>query len=118
MACRSSSLPVLWQACQLLSASSSLLLMRHSFRFMLLLLSPQMILRFLQNSSCAFLSGISGTLLGVLANQWFYGVAYFFLVFIFTYFYTAVTFDPDQISTNLQKNGAFIPGVRPGHSTS
>jgi len=83
-----------------------------------ILLFPQMILRFLQNSSYAFLSGISGTLLGVLANQWFYGVAYFFLVFIFTYFYTAVTFDPDQISTNLQKNGAFIPGVRPGHSTS
>jgi len=43
---------------------------------------------------------------------------YFLLVFIFTYFYTAVTFDPDQISTNLQKNGAFIPGVRPGKSTS
>ena len=43
---------------------------------------------------------------------------YFLLVFVFTYFYTAVTFDPDQISTNLQKNGAFIPGVRPGKSTS
>jgi preprotein translocase subunit SecY len=40
------------------------------------------------------------------------------LVFVFTYFYTAVTFDPDQIATNLQKNGAFIPGVRPGNSTS
>ncbi|TSC65577.1 MAG: preprotein translocase subunit SecY, partial [Candidatus Doudnabacteria bacterium Gr01-1014_77] len=36
----------------------------------------------------------------------------------FTYFYTAVTFDPDQMSNNLQKNGAFIPGVRPGPSTS
>ena len=47
-----------------------------------------------------------------------YAVLYFFLVFIFTYFYTAVTFDPDSISTNLQKNGAFIPGVRPGQPTS
>src|SRR3989344_2016010 len=37
---------------------------------------------------------------------------------IFTYFYTAVTFDPDAISTNLQKNGAFIPGIRPGEQTS
>jgi preprotein translocase subunit SecY len=36
---------------------------------------------------------------------------------MFTYFYTAVTFDPDQLSTNLQKNGAFIPGVRPGPAT-
>ena len=83
-----------------------------------ILLFPQMILRFLQNSSYTFLSSISRTLLDVLANQWFYAIAYFFLVFVFTYFYTAVTFDPDQISTNLQKNGAFIPGVRPGHSTS
>ena len=39
-------------------------------------------------------------------------------MFLFTYFYTAVTFDPDSISTNLQKSGAFIPGVRPGQSTS
>ncbi len=77
-----------------------------------------MILKFLVNSNYLHLGNISGALLSVLANQWFYGVAYFFLVFVFTYFYTAVTFDPDQISTNLQKNGAFIPGVRPGHSTS
>jgi preprotein translocase subunit SecY len=39
-------------------------------------------------------------------------------VFAFTYFYTAVTFDPHQIAENLQKNGAFIPGVRPGASTA
>jgi preprotein translocase subunit SecY len=43
---------------------------------------------------------------------------YFILVFLFTYFYTAVTFDPQAISTNLQKSGAFIPGVRPGGSTA
>ncbi len=83
-----------------------------------ILLFPQMILGFLQNSSVAILKTVSGAILGILANSWFYGIAYFFLVFIFTYFYTAVTFDPDQISTNLQKNGAFIPGVRPGKSTS
>ncbi len=39
-------------------------------------------------------------------------------MFIFTYFYTAITFDPDNISENLQKNGAFISGVRPGKPTS
>jgi preprotein translocase subunit SecY len=43
---------------------------------------------------------------------------YFFLVFIFTYFYTAITFEPNQIAKNLQKNGAFIPGVRPGQMTA
>ncbi|MEK9177008.1 MAG: SecY family transport protein, partial [Patescibacteria group bacterium] len=38
--------------------------------------------------------------------------------FVFTYFYTAVTFDPNVLATNLQKNGAFVPGVRPGVQTS
>ena len=42
---------------------------------------------------------------------------YFILVVFFTYFYTAVTFDPKQIAENLQKNGAFIPGIRPGEAT-
>lgn len=46
-----------------------------------------------------------------------YGIVYFALVVIFTYFYTAVTFDPKMISENLQRSGAFIPGVRPGDHT-
>ena len=54
---------------------------------------------------------------GFLSNTWLYGACYFFLVFIFTYFYSAITFDPESMATNLQKNGAFIPGVRPGKST-
>jgi len=83
-----------------------------------ILLFPQMILRFLQGINNVTLQSISTTALNLLANSWFYGISYFLLVFIFTYFYTAVTFDPDQISTNLQKNGSFIPGVRPGKSTS
>jgi len=46
-----------------------------------------------------------------------YGITYFVLVVLFTYFYTAVTFDPKMISENLQRSGAFIPGVRPGEHT-
>lgn len=46
------------------------------------------------------------------------GIMYFILVFAFTYFYTMVTFDPKTISGNLQKMGGFIPGIRPGSSTS
>ena len=42
----------------------------------------------------------------------------FLLVFIFTFFYTIVTFDPKSISTNLQKMGGFVPGIRPGNSTT
>ena len=40
------------------------------------------------------------------------------MVFVFTYFYTAVVFNPDKISENLQKSGGFIPGIRPGSETS
>ncbi len=83
-----------------------------------ILLFPQMIFNFLSGVDNATLTAISKTVLGLLSNGWFYGIAYFLLVFLFTYFYTAVTFDPDTISNNLQKSGAFIPGVRPGESTS
>jgi len=83
-----------------------------------ILLFPQMIVRFLVNVNNVIVQKISAFFLSILENQLFYGVAYFLLVFIFTYFYTAITFDPDSISKNLQRSGAFIPGVRPGVSTS
>jgi preprotein translocase subunit SecY len=51
-------------------------------------------------------------------NQLFYGVVYFLMVFAFTYFYTEVIFHPTQIAENLQKQGGFIPGIRPGKNTS
>ncbi|MDO8564763.1 MAG: preprotein translocase subunit SecY [bacterium] len=83
-----------------------------------ILLFPQMIASFLANVDNAFLHTVSSMLLSVFSNGWVYAGLYFVLVLLFTYFYTAVTFDPDTIATNLQKNGAFIPGVRPGVSTS
>jgi len=51
-------------------------------------------------------------------NPWIYGILYFSLVFVFTFFYTLVTFDTKTIATNLQKSGGFIPGIRPGYSTA
>jgi preprotein translocase subunit SecY len=83
-----------------------------------LLLVPQMAATFFAPSSHYWVSYIAGGVLHFMQNLTYYGVAYFVLVFLFTYFYTAVTFDPQQISENLQKNGAFIPGVRPGNSTT
>ena len=50
-------------------------------------------------------------------NQLFYAIMYFLLVFGFTYFYTAVIFHPQKISENLQRQGGFIPGIRPGKQT-
>jgi len=83
-----------------------------------ILLVPQMIFNFLANLNISIVSSISSSIVSGLSNQLVYGVIYFLLVFLFTYFYTAVTFDPDSISKNLQKGGAFIPGVRPGNMTS
>ena len=83
-----------------------------------LLLLPQMVLGLIVNSSHTSWIPFANHAITILNNQWYYGSAYFFLVVLFTYFYTAVTFDPDQMSENLQRSGAFIPGVRPGRSTA
>lgn len=53
-----------------------------------------------------------------LQDQWVYGIMYFLLVVAFTFFYTTVTFEPSKVSENLQKQGGYIPGVRPGRSTA
>ena len=82
-----------------------------------ILLFPQIIANFLSNSSNIRVADIATSVSTFLTNPWSHAIIYFFLVFVFTYFYTAVTFDPKQISENLQKGGAFIPGVRPGEST-
>ncbi len=73
----------------------------------------------------SFLGGVPGVMGNVVTamglffnNVWIHGVLYFLLVILFTYFYTAVTFDPKTIAENLQKMGGFVPGVRPGKSTS
>ena len=83
-----------------------------------ILLFPQMIGTFLSRYSNVILAKISHVLISFTQTSVIYAVLYFIFVFLFTYFYTAVTFDPDALSTNLQKNGAFIPGIRPGISTS
>ena len=83
-----------------------------------ILVFPRMIFMFLSRSTIEAVAAISTKAVSLLDNNIFYTSAYFVFVFIFTYFYTAVTFDPDQIATNLQKSGAFIPGVRPGHPTA
>ncbi|HPS65293.1 MAG TPA: preprotein translocase subunit SecY, partial [Ignavibacteria bacterium] len=86
---------------------------------MSILLIPQMLFKFLAGVvTNETIQSIASTLNDWMVNQWIYGILYFALVFLFTYFYTAVTFDPEQISKNLQQSGAFIPGVRPGESTA
>ena len=83
-----------------------------------LLLFPQMVVNFLAQSSNPILQSASRAVLAFISSTWAYTASYFILVFLFTYFYTAVTFDPEQISSNLQKQGAFVPGIRPGRPTA
>ena len=83
-----------------------------------ILLFPQMIAQVLAAFDVAWLSSTARSLALLMNNQLVYGSLYFLLVILFTYFYTAVTFDPEQISQNLQKQGGFIPGIRPGNSTA
>jgi preprotein translocase subunit SecY len=83
-----------------------------------ILIFPQLISQLFATSSSSALQSFARTLNELVANQWIYGSVYFFLVVSFTYFYTAVTFDPERTAENLQKNGAFIPGFRPGTATA
>ena len=83
-----------------------------------ILLFPQIISNLFATSPHAWLVSVANAMSWFINNQLVYGIVYFVLVFLFTYFYTAVTFDPNTVATNLQKNGAFVPGIRPGEPTA
>jgi preprotein translocase subunit SecY len=83
-----------------------------------ILLFPQILSSFLAASKHVWLQKVATAMTTFVNTVWLYSLVYFILVFVFTYFYTAVTFDPQTLSTNLQKNGAFIPGIRPGQPTA
>jgi len=85
---------------------------------MSIMLFPGMIANFLSQSSNPMLAGFAKNVGMFFQNQWIYGGLYFILVVAFTYFYTAVVFDPNKISENLQKQGGYIPGIRPGANTA
>ncbi|OHA56813.1 MAG: preprotein translocase subunit SecY [Candidatus Vogelbacteria bacterium GWA1_51_14] len=83
-----------------------------------ILLFPQLIANFLGAINNSIAATAAEWLFAFLNNGWAYSITYFVLVFAFTFFYSAITFDPHAISENLQKSGAFIPGIRPGAQTS
>jgi preprotein translocase subunit SecY len=83
-----------------------------------ILLFPQMVTNFLAGSGVAFIANIASVFNNFLQSLFWYSLFYFLLVVLFTYFYTAVTFDPKSISENIQKQGGYIPGIRPGPTTA
>lgn len=84
-----------------------------------LVLTPSLIANFFLGSQNQNLANLALDI-----NAWFnpdgpfYNVLYFLLVVGFTYFYTAVVFNPKKISEEIQKQGGFIPGIRPGAQTA
>jgi preprotein translocase subunit SecY len=83
-----------------------------------IILFPPMIAQFFLTAKTHVLVVVAEKVIEIFQNSVFYGVCYFLLVFGFTYFYTEVVFHPDQIADNLQKQGGFIPGIRPGKPTA
>ncbi len=83
------------------------------------MLFPAMISQFFINARSHVLASLAQKTIALFNNQGlFYGVCYFILIMAFTYFYTAVVFNPEEIAENVQKNGGFVPGLRPGAQTA
>ncbi len=78
---------------------------------------PTMMVGFLVEVE-GFIGNVAQSVSTFLEMEAIYGGLIFILVCLFTYFYTAVTFDPKNVSENLQKMGGFIPGIRPGKPTA
>jgi len=82
-----------------------------------LLLLPQVILTGLQTVGVPGLDSALAWYTAFSSDPLWHGGLYFIFVVMFTFFYTSITFEPKRVSDNLQKGGAFIPGVRPGPET-
>jgi preprotein translocase subunit SecY len=80
---------------------------------------PGMIANFFTSSNRGWVRDLGGDLNRIFSpNTTLYNIIYFFMVVGFTYFYTMVVFQQQKIPDNLQRQGAFIPGVRPGKNTA
>lgn len=82
-----------------------------------LVMVPPMIAQFFVSAKAEWLKDTAMFVIRIFNNQAFYGILYFLMVFGFTFFYTSVIFNPHKVAENLQKNGGFIPGIRPGKET-
>jgi len=83
-----------------------------------ILLFPGMLANLFAGSGNSILAVSTKAIADFFQNGWVHGICFFVLVFLFTYFYTMVTFDPKAVAENLQKMGGFVPGIRPGRSTA
>lgn len=83
-----------------------------------LIIFPQTVAQFFVGAQSPALVSAAKFIIQAFQDQTVYGAIYFILVVAFTYFYTYIVFHPEQIAENLQKQGGFIPGIRPGTHTT
>ncbi|MBI4117620.1 MAG: preprotein translocase subunit SecY [Parcubacteria group bacterium] len=83
-----------------------------------MILFPPMVAQFFLHARSSLLVKAAEWTISIFQDRWVYGILYFVLVFAFTFFYTAIVFRPDDIAENLQKQGGFMSGIRPGKATS
>jgi preprotein translocase subunit SecY len=83
-----------------------------------IILFPPLLAQFFVGARTVWLANFASWVVTISQNRLIYAIAYFVLVIFFTYFYTAVIFRPDQIAENLQKQGGYVPGIRPGLPTA
>jgi len=79
---------------------------------------PTIVARFLSSAKSQAVASFARAVTDFTSNDLYYGLTYFVLVIAFTFFYVSIIFQPAQISENLQKQGGFIPGIRPGKETT
>ena len=84
------------------------------------MLFPALIAQFFVNAKSAAVAHFAQSTINLFNSSrgWTYGIIYFILVVAFTYFYTAVVFNPEEIAENVKRNGGFVPGLRPGSQTA
>jgi len=83
-----------------------------------MMIFPPVVAKFLQPVQIDWVSRAAEWITTIFANNTFYAVVYFLLVVVFTFFYTFVIFQPEQVAENIQKQGGFVPGLRPGRETA
>lgn len=82
-----------------------------------LVLAPPLVAQMTLQTGIPWVMSVSQWIIDAFNNQLVYGLVYFTLVVVFSFFYTGVIFHPDRIAENLQRQGSFIPGIRPGEDT-
>lgn len=83
-----------------------------------IMLMPSLIAQFMAQSPNATIASFATQVAQLFQpNSWVYNLTYFLLVIGFTFFYTAITFNPEKIADQIKKQGGFVPGIRPGNPT-